>query len=106
QAQRNFGRAIVENSGFVEVDRVEDLLGARIHRTSGRGGIRGLGVDVVGLHDRRMREQIVREVVLLAEQALLLAGKQADAVVGRNAHAVSDEQDDVLGGVGVGLGGD
>ena len=105
QAVAFLGRAIlVDGAGRVEVEGVEDLLDARVHRRRGRRAVGGLGVDVVGLHQRRMEVgALVGQHVVVTETALLLAHEESRGVVGADAVAVRDHQDHIPGPVRVGL---
>src|SRR6185437_16625700 len=63
----------------------------------GAGRIRGLRVGVVGLAERGGGEALPRQQVFFTRATLLLAFVDARGGHGGQAHAVTQEQDDVLG---------
>ena len=73
------------------------------HRHRARRRIGDLRVGGIGLGGREMREGLPGQHVEFAVDAALLALEDARGGDGREAHAVADDQDDVLGLVGVAL---
>ena len=73
------------------------------HGRCGRGRVSDLGVMGVGFGQGNVRELAENEAVAFAVDTALLAFIDAGCGNGRDAHAVANEQDDVLGAVGVGL---
>jgi hypothetical protein len=96
-------RAVVHGHRAVQADDVVACLDAGHHGHRGGRRVRDLGIMGIGLGQRRIGEFLETELVGLAVDAALLALEDAASSHGGHAHAVGDEQDDVLGLVGVGL---
>ena len=71
-------------------------LDAGHHRGHGAGGIRRLLIGIVGLAQGNIGQGLEAEYVLLTRLSAELAFQNPGRGNGRNTHAVSDEQDDVL----------
>ncbi|KAG1255088.1 hypothetical protein G6F68_010544 [Rhizopus microsporus] len=97
--QQALGQAVgtVGAAAGADADRTHVGLHAGGDGGHGAGRIRRLRIGVVGLAERRGREALPGQQVLFARTALLLALVDARGGHGGQAHAVAQEQDDVLG---------
>ena len=80
---------------FADVDDARIGLHAGHHRRHGAGRVRGLRIDVVGARQTGVGHRLERQHVLLAALAAILPIEDARRGLGADAHAVTDEQDDV-----------
>ena len=89
-------RVIAAADRLVHAEHSGHRLQPRDHRGHRRGRIRDLGVHVVGLRERHVREGVEGEPMFFACRALSLALQDPRGRHGRDAHAVPDEEDHVL----------
>lgn len=91
-------RAIVESGGAGNAQRAGICFHAAHHGRCRGSRVGNLGVIVVGLGQGGIGQLVHGQLVVLAVAAALLAGIDAGSRDGRDAHAVADKQDHVLGG--------
>ena len=91
------GGAVAAGDVLVHADDAHVRLHTGHHGGHGAGRVGGLGIDVVGLGQGRVGEAVEAEHVLLPHSPLELAGEDAGGGDRGHAHAVADEEDDILG---------
>ena len=92
---RNTGAVAIADAA-VHPEHAREGLDAADHGDGGAGRVGDLEIVAVGFRQRRIRQVVHRQVVALAVFAGGLAGIDAGRSDGGDAHAVADEQDDVL----------
>ncbi len=90
------GRAIAMRHLRPDADYPDPRLDPGVNRTCGTGAVRHLGIGVVGLDQRDIRKCLERLDIFLARLAQLLTGIDARGCDRRNAHSVTNEEDDIL----------
>ena len=97
------GRAVPAVHIGVHANDARLGLDARHHRRPGARRVGGLGVGIVGLYQREVRESFMRLNMVITIATRLLTGPETRGIVCAYAIPIGDQDDHIPGGVGVNL---